>query len=533
MGSAPRPLPSAVLLLPLAVLAGCGAPRPADLGPLAAPPPPLVPEETAPLPVRTTPIDLHRLSHADCLRLALARNRPFLIAHSTWDRARLGQTVALSQVYAPQLSANYTASNHQDSATLAVASSPSAPTTSTLGVSESVLGFEVQPFLNSAWYQAGDTATGRDSYTSSYGITVSHMLFNLAERVRQRLPLTTAETNDYIAANNVILAGKAVELATTTAFYNIQRALGHVRVREHRVEDARSFLALVEDNVAHGFKAPFETVTAALNLNQAQIDLVAERAGLQDTIEALARQLGLPVASPLGVQPEDLSGTGYRLPDLEQDLREVRAHQESLGIQVASIRLQLDMLRVQRDQIAPQISAGVSAQAYRTGHMPFAGDLQAGTAYSLILSWSDPLDFKAAARAQAHIIEDQINEATLALHDAEDDLERQLRSSWRHIEQLEATVRLSIQRVDAEHQNLAATLSRWRSGAIDNLEVVRSKQALDNAEIALLDARCDLAIAVATYRSILPAPLTDDGRHWEQTGPGAPAVPVAEPLPAP
>ncbi len=476
-------------------------------------------------------VDLGHLTRADCLRLALWSNRPFLIKHSMWDRARLAETVALSQVYAPQLTANYTVSNHLDSATASVASPTLAPITNTVGVSEPLLGFMLQPFVTSTWNQSGDAATGLDSYTSSYGITVSRMLFNVYERIRQRLPLTSAETNYYIAANNVILQGKSVELDTATAYYNVLRALEHVRIRQRRVEDAVEFLALVEDNVKHGFKAPFETLTAKLDLNQAQTDLVGEQATLKDAVEHLARELGVAVPSALAIAPEDISA-GRPMPDLADDLRRAQRFHENLGNQVASLALTLDNLRVSRDQLAPQISAGVTAQAFRVGHQPFAGDLQSGASYALVFSWSDPLDFKSAARAQMHQLEDQIYEQTLTLREAQDDLEQQMRSTWRKIDQLRNTVALSAERMDAEKGNLDATMSRWKSGAIDNLEVTRSKQDLDSAEVQLVDSRCDLAIAYESYRAILPAPTTADGRPWSATGPLGPPVEVRPAAPA-
>jgi outer membrane protein TolC len=467
-------------------------------------------------------VDLGRLSRADCLRLALSSNRGFLVRHSQLDRAKLGETVAYSQVYAPQMSANYIFSNGPDAASAAVCPSPDAPTTSMIGVSEPVLGFNVQPFLNAGWNQQSEAIGGRDAYSSSYGLTISHMLLNIAERIRQQLPLTAAETSFYVAANNVILEGKTVELETTRAFFNVQRALAHVHVRERRVEEARRSLDQVADNVRKGTKAPAESIGANLVLNQALADLVVERGAEQDALEHLARELALPVSTPLMIVSEDLERHLPQLPNLDADLAQVHAHHEDLGNQAAEIALQIDNLKVQQDQAAPQILAGVTAQRSLLGHQPFGGDVQAGTAWSLEVSWSDPMDFKAAARAQADQIQDQIYEQTLAQREAEDDLEGRLRSTWRHIIRLRSTLELSVQRKSTEDSELAATLSRWSGGKTDYAEVSRAKVDVDNAEIQVADARCDLAIAHAEYQAILPAPTTEDGRRWEQTGAASP-----------
>ncbi len=214
------------------------------------------------------------------------------------------------------------------------------------------------------------------------------------------------------------------------------------------------------------------------------------------------------------------------LPDLPADLNQIHAHHEDLGNQSAEMVLAIDNLKVQQDQAAPQISAGVTAERTAIGHQPFSSDLQAGTAWSLQLSWSDPLDFKVGAHAQAQQLEDQIYEETLAQREAEDDLDSRLRSTWRRIERLRSTVELAVQRKTAEDSRLATTVARWSSGAIEYPQVTASKQDHDTAELQVIDARCDLAIAYAEYAAILPAPTTEDGRHWDQTGPAAPPCPL-------
>jgi outer membrane protein TolC len=511
----------AAVLVPC-VLAACGgAPRAPEI---AAPAPVPMLGPPAPPPAPPTPPaepDLAKLSRADCLTMALRGNRNFLIKHSSMERARYGKTIAKSQVYAPLLNAQYVMTNQRDSGTGA------------LNVTEPVLGFAVQPFLTSGWAQDGDPATGRDQYTTSYGITVSRRIFAIAEHIRQRLPLSQADHDFYTAANAVVIEGKQLQLATTQAFYAIQRAQAHARVREHRVEDAREFLQVVKDSVAHGFKAPVEELNARIDLNQAEADLVNDRGSVQDAVESLARQLALPVTTPLGIVPEDLSGAPPAQPDLDTDLRSMRGHHEDLGNRIADIDLQADQLRVQRDLLAPQITAAATAQRNLTGHAPFDGVILDDNVYSLTFTWSQPFDFDAGAWARLRQIQDEIHEKTLSLRDAEDDLERQLRDAWRHRAQLAATVSLAEQRLAAEQGKMAATMSRWKSGAIDNLEVTRAKQELDTAEISLLDARIDLATAIESYRAILPAPTTIDGRVWNETGAPPPHPPEEAPEPRP
>lgn len=503
-----RPL----LLATVLAAAGCGTRELPPEAPASAKAAAITGSVAKPPPAPAAGVDLGRLGRDDCVRLALRSNRQFLIRHEAMERARQGVTIARSAVYAPQLTAVYVLSNRTDTGT------------ATVRANEPVLGFDVQPFITAGWSQAPGATTGRTEYTSSYGVTVSRRLFGIAEHIRQRLPLSEADRALYAAANAMVIEGKRLQLEATRAFFSLQRSQARATVRERRVADAREFLQLVKDSVAHGFKAPFEELTASINLNQAEADLVSDLAALQESRERLARLLAQPVTAPVGIVAEDLAAAAPAVrPDVERDLVDVKAHHEDLGNQLSAIALEMDRLRVQRDRLAPDITAGFTAENQLTGHRPLDGEVRDERVYSLTLSWADPLDFKASARARYRQLRSEIEEKTLALRDAEDDLEQRLRSSHRRMGQLGSTVSLAQQRLEAERGKMAATMSRWESGAIDNLEVTRAKQDLDNAEIQLLDARIDAVIATAEYRAILPAPTTIDGRAWSDTGRAAPA----------
>ncbi|MBA2482155.1 MAG: TolC family protein [Planctomycetes bacterium] len=479
------------LCLAVALIAGCGG-RPAQVEPqpittqadarVHAPPAPPAP-------------DVSSISRADCLRLALANNRTFRIRHSALERARFGRSIAYAQVYAPRLDATYTMANTDDSGSGRV--SAVAP----------ALGFDVAPFVALNYAQNGQPATGGDAYTTSYGVTVSRRLFNIHEMLRQRLPITIADKEYYVATNNVVLEGKKLALETTRTFLNVQRIEARLRVRSRRVEDAREFLVVVTDSVAHGFKAPVDELNASINLNQAEADLLEERTNLQNAKERLLSLLAMPLTAPLGIVPERISDQAPVAPDIERDVVRVKTHHEDLGNQLAEIDLEIDQLRIQHDLLMPQLTAAFTAQHDESGIAAFDGSTSEADIYKLTFTYNLPLDFNRAARARYHQIRRQLDEKSLALHDAEANLEGQLRSSGRRIEQLIATVELAKRRLSAEQGRMEATLNRYKAGNIDNLEVTRSKQDLDNAEIALLDAEINSIIAESEYRAIMPQPV--------------------------
>jgi outer membrane protein TolC len=241
--------------------------------------------------------------------------------------------------------------------------------------------------------------------------------------------------------------------------------------------------------------------------------------------------LALPPAGGVDIVEEDVASAVPPLPPLDADLARARARDEGLGNRLAAIAVQRDQLRVERDLLAPQVTAAVTAENVRTGGRAFERQDGDASVYALSLTWTMPLDLQAGELARCRQLQDEIAEADLALADASDALEVQLRAAWRNLAQLRNTVDLDRQRLDAEQAKMAATLTRYKAGSIDNLEVTRSKQDLDTAEIGLLDAQINLVEAVAAYRALLPmdaqvaAEAARTAAGAAQAGPAAQAPP--------
>lgn len=432
-----------------------------------------------------------RLTRAEAVRLALHDNRAYRQQEGRRIQAEVGSVVAHAELYAPRLSAIYT--KRQDALDDGSGS---------VSASVPLLGLEVQPFATSDWDQ---TTAGADTWNSAVGVTVSRRIFALYEHLRQRLPVSEADTTLVIAAHDVVLEAKRLELEATRAFFAVQNAEARAAVRARRVEDAKAFRDFISENVDNGFKAPIERTFAEISLNQAQADLLRDRTAARDAAERLLLLLARPLDSELTVVAEDLSLSPELPGDLPGDLARIRADHEALASQRARLDLSGQQALVARDALAPEVSAGLTAERVYTGGSAFNGDQLEDDRLSLTLQLELPLDLQRAQRARYRGLMRQIADQQLALEELENRLEQQLRAAYRRIAQQRTAVELGDRRVSAERDRLAATNARYQAGSIDNLEVSRAKQSLDDAEVSLLDARIDLAQAVAEYRSVLPA----------------------------
>jgi outer membrane protein TolC len=497
---------SATLAVTALVVAGCGLRPPAAPVPgvsvTALPAPDPQPAVVAPggapaAAAPAAPVEIH-LTRAEAVRRALADNRVYRQREGQRVQAEVRSDVAHAELYAPRLQAIYTKRRDADD-------DGSGSVTASLPL----LGLDVQPFATSDWTQA--TPSG-DVWDSAVGVTVSRRVFALYEHLRQRLPVTQADTDLFAAANDLVLAAKGLELEATRAFFAVQNAEARAAVRARRVDDARAFLDFITENVKNGFKAPVEQTFAEISLNQAQADLLRDRSAVRDAAERLLQLLAEPLDARLEIAAEDLSISPALPGDLDADLARIRSGHEELASQRARIGLSEQQLLVARDELAPEVTAGVTAERVYTGSGAFNGDQAQDDRLALSLRLDLPLDLQRAQRARYRGVARQLADQRLALAETADRLEGQLRAAHRRIAQQRTAVELGGKRVAAEGSRLAATNARYEAGAIDNLEVSRAKQSLDDAEVSLLDARIDLAQAAAEYRSLLPARLASEGR---------------------
>lgn len=503
--------PRVTLALALAVLGGCWRPEPPavpDDPPHRSPPsstwmaPPAEPPPAAPASAATAAPE--PLTRSACVREALRANRPYRNAESAFARSGLGIAVAAAQVFAPSLTAAYTVDNDPENAGSA-----------RVGIKSTAAGFDIEPYVRFGYDQNRTTPAGGpylSDYESAAGIAVTRKLFNISESLRKRLPVSQAERAYWSAANDLAIRARQLEYDAARSFLEVQRNEARVAMRRRSTAQTAEYLAAMKDQVAKGFKAPLEQLNAEISANQDQADLVSDETADRNAREALNQLLGRPVTAGVAITPEDLAAATAAVPEppLERDVVRITSQHESLGTRRLDIDNAIEQVRIQRDQLMPQVTAALTAEEVRSGSTTFnreEGRDGRDRRAALTLTWELPLDGWRGARGQLAQAERQLQELGRQLEEDRDALERRLRAIHRRLEQLRRSEALAVARLDAERARQEATLRRWQAGAVDNLEVTRSKQTVDTAELNLLNTRVDLLLAWAEYRSLLPVKL--------------------------
>lgn len=429
-----------------------------------------------------------RLTLAQSQDIARRQNRELRTIQNNFMSALAGRRIADSEVFAPTLDLSQRFSDSDDAGEARAEINYLAP-----------LGIEITPFISERYNGPSDSPE-----FSTLGVTLNRRLFSTAERWRLRQPLTRAERALLQAQNTLQQQTREIDFNVMRTFLALQRVDNRLRVRQARVTDAMEFYNTVTNSVALGLSPSNDIVNARINLNQAEADILIEKANLQDRTEALLNLLGYDVTNRLDIVPYDVSATTSNSIDLSADTANLLKRHESLLNEHLDIDQARIDLKIQKDLLRPQFGIALSGEHRSEGLDPFNDRVDASDPYTLQLTYSTPLDGKKADKARLEQLELAMENMIAALKGSENILVIQLRSTYRTIERLKIQVDLSRQRLAAERQRLVATLVRYEDGNVDNLEVTRAKQAVDDAEINLIDTTIDLVLAEEEYHSLLP-----------------------------
>jgi len=428
------------------------------------------------------------LTLAECQEIAQKQNRDRRMARNNLRSAVAGGRIAESEVFAPSLEISQTFTEDNDNGQ---------------GRAEiqylSPFGIEISPYITEFSEGSRD-----ERWLSTAGITLKRRIFSSAERWRLRMPITTAERSLLKAQNTLQLGERQLDFGVMRAFLALQRVDTRLRVRRNRVTDAKAFLNVTEERVATGLAPRVDIVNATINLNQAEADVLDEESNLQDQTESLLNVMGYPVTREISTTPYEIGDVKVDPVNLENDSIHLLARHESL----VNARLDLDFsrieMRIQKDLLRPQLGLAFTAEHRSQGLDPTNEQLEDSDPLSIALTYSVPLDGNKQAKARLRQLELALENEQLSLIDTEKDLLVELRAAHRSLLRLETQVGLSEQRLEAERAKLQATLVRYEDGNVDNIEVTRAKQALDDAEISLINTRIELVLAQEQYRSLLP-----------------------------
>jgi outer membrane protein TolC len=290
------------------------------------------------------------------------------------------------------------------------------------------------------------------------------------------------------------LAQQRLAVEVAAAFYSVVAQRQLLDVGRQSLGRTEALLKSSEARLQVGLASKLDVFRAELQAAQARDAMVRSEAALASALERFRVLLALPPgdpvepeAAPLPLPAEDFGPVEVlvqRALDTRLELQEAR-DQVSDARRAASLATQNLLPQLDFNVALTQLGYGGSfGDAWR------AGDSRV----EVYLSASYPLQ-QSSLRASRAVAQIQVGARERAVHQAELDVEQQVRQALRDLEQIRKSVELQQQAVEVAAQQRRLAVLRYQRGLGSNFDVVDAESSLVTARSALVQLLTSYAVA--------------------------------------
>jgi outer membrane protein TolC len=337
----------------------------------------------------------------------------------------------------------------------------------------------------------GGNTTNRSIST---GLSASLDLFT---GLRRRAELRAARAGENAAEASFIDARFQQALTTTNQFLDALSAAQLLRVRETSVRRAEEQLKASIAKLRTGSATRSDSLRSLVTLGSAQLDLLTTQTDLAAAEANLARLIGQSGR----VHAADDSAFYAILPALDTAALRVEAESKSPRVQSASAEAAAARATVSASKSAYWPTLALSGNTSWSGSQNNDYDLLNQTQLSLSLRWNlfDRFDRELTVTQREADLD--IAEATAA--DAKRAVDAELQLRLAELDAAKARIQITRTSVAAATEDLRVQQERYRLGASTIVDVLTSQEALNQAEVDVVNARFDYLRAQAQLEALI------------------------------
>jgi len=292
-------------------------------------------------------------------------------------------------------------------------------------------------------------------------------------------------------------------LQTERSYYNVLAGAELARIARDRVQRADQSLGVARARVVSGAAVQTDSLQLALELSRARVNSLVQEAALRVARLQLGRRIG--VGGPADAVPLD-SAAASELPlSLPDAISEAADQGPQYRIARANERQAAALLRVQRGQYLPRLTLSASSAKYDDTFFPSAATRSQVSVTASFPLWNDGR--REIAYHQALVNRDV---ARAIREDFERAIQHDVDEAYEAYETARASTALSESGVAVARENFRVQDTRYRSGAVAILDVIKAQNDLSDAEAALVQSRYATRLALAALEAVLGRRLFDE-----------------------
>lgn len=336
--------------------------------------------------------------------------------------------------------------------------------------------------------------SGTSSTSLSAGISGSVDIFT---GFRRGADMNAATAAQRAAAAGLVSARYTVVVTTTQAFITALTQQQLVAVDSDAVVRAASQLQVATEKLRVGAATRSDSLTALVALGTARLNLVNAKAALITAQAGLARLVGIP--GQVAAQDDSTFHHVVETVDTAEIRREALAQAPAIRSADATADAAHANLRAARAGYWPTLSA--SANANWSGNNAQDYHLLPNRSIGLQLSW--PL-FNRFVRERT-IAQNQVNAdvADANAQDARRALDASLSQQLAQLDAARTTISISQTSVTSAQEALRVVQERYRAGTATIVDVQVAQDALNTAEVSVLQARFAYLTAKAQIEALI------------------------------
>jgi outer membrane protein TolC len=298
------------------------------------------------------------------------------------------------------------------------------------------------------------------------------------------------------------LARQRVAVEVARAFYQVLQQRMLLAVARQSLARSEGLLKASEARLAVGLVSKLDVFRAQLQAAQTRETMVRSEAALQDALEQFRALLGRSPSDPLEPQSTRLSDD---VTDFQEPLEVLVERAREQRLDLHETRDQVDDARrsaaLARQELLPQLDLNLGV--LRTGQGPgFGSAWRAGdTRVNLFLTTSYPLESTSRSVNKA-VAEIEVNARQRALQQREWEVESEVRSAVRDLDQIRKSVELQQTAVAVAEQQLRLATLRYQRGLASNFDVVEAEGNLVLARSALVGLLTRHQVALVDLRRV-------------------------------
>jgi outer membrane protein TolC len=337
----------------------------------------------------------------------------------------------------------------------------------------------------------GGNTTNRSIST---GLSASLDLFT---GLRRTAELRAARAGENAAEASFIDARFQQALTTTNQFLDALAAAQLLRVREASVRRAEEQLKVSVAKLRTGSATRSDSLRSLVTLGNAQLDLLTTQTDLAAAEANLARLIGQSGRA----RAADDSAFYVILPALDTAALRMEAESKSPRVQSASAEAAAARATVSASKSAYWPTLALSGNTNWSGSQNNDYNLLNQSQLSLSLRWNlfDRFDRELTVTQREADLD--IAEATAA--DAKRAVDAELQLLLAELDAAKARIQITGTSVAAATEDLRVQQERYRLGASTIVDILTSQEALNQAEIDVVNARFDYLRARAQLEALI------------------------------